>query len=156
MADLWDCIDGDMWHQALPPTSLVQAISGCNRSLLITRSGNDYELYKENGLIHGTFPTLEEAKGAGQRMVDELEAGYRDSIIVAEGLDPAQWVLDRCEQGDVVIIHKASDCWIQGHSNEDWEAMAPEEVSLGTSTTLAACEALVMGHVAGLEVVPGM
>lgn len=141
--DLWDQADSRTWHLSLPAMTVGEYVSGETESLFIREERGTFWLSDPRRQGQSECKTLEEAKKAGDEIVDEMYESQPRAIAEAARL-PEGWVLRGEPDGFVFFAKEGMEPGegpeIVRNGPRDWTVVeADEEV---VSKKESAAEAL--------------
>lgn len=127
MIDLWDWT-GAFWYRPMPEETIHQFASGEMGTMTITEEGGEFWLNDQRYAGQSSYPTLAQAKAAGDAAVEEAFVSRDARIVAAAELDAAVWALksvdqyawfERIDNGGVRIEPKGPAEWIALDDEEE-------------------------------------
>lgn len=135
--DMWDSTGEGrdrVWFRRLPEMTLAEAISGETGMVSITMDAGRYWLADSRKAGQDDFPSLEEAKAAGDHIVEEANRRQRQSLLESSGLNPEEWTVRFETNGPVFEKADESRLWLQVATDGQWMLMDGDVVA-GTART---------------------
>lgn len=142
--DLWDDA-GPFVYRILPETCLDAFFSEEREMLMITQERGTFWLGETRVAGQSSYPTLAEAKAAGDEQIEKMEARQDAMLLAAAGMDPSEWrvthkdglTLERID-GKAAIVADTSA------QRQRWDAYAAgdDPVATDLASVAAALDAL--------------
>lgn len=128
-ADMWDQLDANTYWQSLPATTADEYFSGETASIFIKKENGLWWITTYEGSGADAYQTLEEAKAAGQRTIDQGYEQMNAEIIKDLGVDDL-WGVDTGDGFIAVTSRLNEDVRIYGGEGaRTWSAIAGPENS---------------------------
>jgi hypothetical protein len=151
-ADLWDDA-GTFWYRHLPPSTVASLFSGeCD--LLTVREEDGFWLSRTGEMGSSPFATLEEAKRAGDAVIDGAWCCMGGRISRDAGLSPSVWSFSYGEAPSFTFLDDASLTVVAnpdtGDASGQWAAWNGDAVVGDYAEPAQAAEALIRRPAPGL------
>lgn len=148
MPDLWDDA-GPFVYRILPETCLDAFFSEEREMLMITQERDMFWLGETRVAGQTPYPTLADAKAAGDEQIEGMEARQDAALLAEAGLDPSEWrvtykdglTLERIDRTAAIVADTSAQ-------RQRWDAYATgdDPVATDLASVAAALAALTLAE----------